>query len=324
MRDSCGKRLTFGLALGLENAVELWRRGHGAGAVEMARTVYKALAPLGEAVLAQVEKHPPRNLHDAETLFGLGMEQRWKRATKEASRPHIASAMDAGAQVQLSLLTRCTVAEAKRFLAPGIAPWDGKARPPAKVPAKVRMGITQALHETMRQGYWSDMAWKVRDRLRRAIGKALRAGGKGRQVYKAVRGVLGRSATAARSWLIAVTETTGALNAGAHAARMARAESAPQGSRTSKEWATKRDARVRDAHEEADGQVVPVGGLFTVGGERCRYPGDITLSAANRCRCRCVAVALEDAATEAAWENEGPWAGPFRPRPFKERGRRGT
>lgn len=310
------ERLTLGLALGRDNAFALWLRGHGAGAVELSRSLASRLGDLGQAMMDAVLRHPPRNAHDIEKLFGLAALDEWERAAKDASRPHLASAMDAGAQVQLSLLYRCTQAEARRIIAPGIVPWDGKARQPAKVPAKVRMGITAALKETMRQPYWGGMAWNVRDRLRQAIGIALRAGGKKRQVYKAVRSVLGRSATAARSWLIAVTETTGALNAGAHAARQARADTMPAGRQPAKEWATMRDQRVRDAHAEADGQQVEQDGLFTVGGETCRYPGDTSLSAANRCRCRCTAITLEDQAQEAAWEQVPPWAGPFRPFPI--------
>lgn len=313
------RQTTVGLAIGKENAVALWLRGHGAGAVELSRSLARRLGAMGDAALEAVRAHPPRNAHDAEKLFGPAFQDRWEQAVRSACRPHLQSAMDAGAQVQLSLLYRCSPAEAKRLLAPGIFVWDGKARPPAKVPAKVRMGITAALKETMRQPYWGDMAWAVRDRLRRAIGIALRAGGKAKDVYKAVRGVVGRTATAARSWLIAVTETTGALNAGAHAARQARADSLPQGRQPRKEWVTKRDARVRDAHEQADGQSVAQDGLFTVGGERCRYPGDITLSPANRCRCRCTAITLEDGADEAAWEQEAPLAGPLKPFPHKPR-----
>lgn len=51
-------------------------------------------------------------------------------------------------------------------------------------------------------------------------------------------------------------------------------------------WIATPGARTRPEHRAADKQVA-VGGFFTVGGERCRYPGDPLLSAGMRCNCRC-------------------------------------
>lgn len=45
--------------------------------------------------------------------------------------------------------------------------------------------------------------------------------------------------------------------------------------------------RTREAHEGADGQVVPVGAKFTVGGERLWWPGDPRASLWNIINCRC-------------------------------------
>lgn len=52
-------------------------------------------------------------------------------------------------------------------------------------------------------------------------------------------------------------------------------------------WITMEDARVRHDHAEAHGQLVPVGGLFAVGGEFLRYPCDPLGSAAQTINCRC-------------------------------------
>lgn len=53
-------------------------------------------------------------------------------------------------------------------------------------------------------------------------------------------------------------------------------------------WLTRRDARVRDTHEECEGQKRAPGGKFVVGGYVCDYPGDPTLPAGERCGCRCI------------------------------------
>lgn len=59
-----------------------------------------------------------------------------------------------------------------------------------------------------------------------------------------------------------------------------------------KRWVSQRDEKVREAHDEADGQEVPVDEPFTVGGELLMYPGDTSLGATakNIINCRCYIV----------------------------------
>jgi uncharacterized protein with gpF-like domain len=54
-----------------------------------------------------------------------------------------------------------------------------------------------------------------------------------------------------------------------------------------KEWVSRGDSRVRDAHRAADGQVVPMNMPFIVKGESLQYPGDPAGSASNIVNCRC-------------------------------------
>jgi hypothetical protein len=54
-----------------------------------------------------------------------------------------------------------------------------------------------------------------------------------------------------------------------------------------KEWVSRGDSRVRDAHIAADGQVVAVNMPFIVKGESLMYPGDPAGSASNIINCRC-------------------------------------
>ncbi len=65
--------------------------------------------------------------------------------------------------------------------------------------------------------------------------------------------------------------------------------SAPE---TKKRWVTKRDKKVRETHNHADGQTVPVNESFIVGGAFMMYPGDRTAPVEETANCRCVMVAV--------------------------------
>lgn len=84
-----------------------------------------------------------------------------------------------------------------------------------------------------------------------------------------------------RSMAIARTETTAAANFASFTA----AETT--GVRMTKEWFTMGDARVRDAHADAEGQTVPIDEPFVVDEEELMYPGDPAGSAENVIECRC-------------------------------------
>jgi hypothetical protein len=88
---------------------------------------------------------------------------------------------------------------------------------------------------------------------------------------------------------IAEIQTHTAINGGKEAMRE---QLVVRGLIAGKRWNTVGDERVRDAHADAEGQEVPVGQEFIVGGERARYPGDPRLSLANRIGCRCWATSV--------------------------------
>lgn len=54
-----------------------------------------------------------------------------------------------------------------------------------------------------------------------------------------------------------------------------------------KEWVSSHDTKVRPSHRDADGQQVPVGGTFMVGGFPMRYPGDPLGPPDEVVGCRC-------------------------------------
>jgi uncharacterized protein with gpF-like domain len=57
-----------------------------------------------------------------------------------------------------------------------------------------------------------------------------------------------------------------------------------------KQWLTSGNPNVREAHEEANGQVVGADESFEVGGEQLRFPGDPDGSPENIINCHCVAI----------------------------------
>lgn len=96
----------------------------------------------------------------------------------------------------------------------------------------------------------------------------------------------GRAVTVAR------TETIGALNFG-------RFDSFREMDRTlgggmQSMWLATIDPRTRLDHAHADGQRVPVGQPFLVGGEKLMFPGDPSGSAANVINCRCTTLLVSE------------------------------
>lgn len=84
------------------------------------------------------------------------------------------------------------------------------------------------------------------------------------------------------------TAVTGAQNAGRQDSYIAAEK---MGIDLEREWVSTLDARTREEHAMADGQVVGVDEPFTVGGEKLMYPGDRNGSPWNVYNCRCTQIA---------------------------------
>ncbi|ORX22484.1 phage portal protein [Thermoanaerobacterium sp. PSU-2] len=108
------------------------------------------------------------------------------------------------------------------------------------------------------------------------------------QIMRRVAEVFDISATGYRAERIARTETVPAANAGA-------LEGYRQtGLVSRKTWLTAEDERVREWHQEADGQTVGIDEPFIVGGEELDFPGDPNGSAENIIQCRCTVIPVID------------------------------
>lgn len=94
-----------------------------------------------------------------------------------------------------------------------------------------------------------------------------------------------------RATVIARTETIGALNAGrADAFRVVAADS---DERLEMFWLATDDSRTRHSHREAEGQRVPVGSPFIVGGAELRFPGDPLGPPQEVIQCRCTMLLVD-------------------------------
>lgn len=95
-----------------------------------------------------------------------------------------------------------------------------------------------------------------------------------------------------RATVIARTETIGALNAGKMEAYRIIAEDDPD---TSYEvmWLATDDRRTRKTHDQADGQRVPIGSPFIVGGFLLAFPGDPFGPPQEVIQCRCTPLLVE-------------------------------
>lgn len=94
-----------------------------------------------------------------------------------------------------------------------------------------------------------------------------------------------------RAVVVARTETIGALNAGRTDAFTAVTEVLDD-REFEHMWLATADTRTRPTHREADGQRVPLGTPFTVGGHQLARPGDPTAPGSEVIQCRCTTLLL--------------------------------
>lgn len=94
-----------------------------------------------------------------------------------------------------------------------------------------------------------------------------------------------------RATTVARTESIGALNFSRNDSFHALAEET--GDEFEKVWLSTIDNRTRDTHRAADGQRVPVGESFIVGGFELEFPGDPDGPAEEIINCRCTMLLVE-------------------------------
>lgn len=133
------------------------------------------------------------------------------------------------------------------------------------------------------------------EQIQAALNEGVRLGESIDDIAARVRGVFAEASTN-RATVIARTEVISAYNGSA----VLGASTLPADVVAAQEWIATRDARTRSAHAAVDGQVVPIGTAFDVGGDSLAYPGDPAGRARNTVQCRCtVAFLTPEEAAEA-------------------------
>ncbi|MGE0537258.1 MAG: phage minor head protein [Pirellulales bacterium] len=156
------------------------------------------------------------------------------------------------------------------------------------LPAPVYEAIDRTIGQTLRRPYWQGVGRTTRENIHQAILEGIDEGDSQDALATRVRRALAGTGAEERALIIARTESTGALNAGHHAARQ---QLIQEGLIGGSEWVTMGDDVVRETHLAADGQTIGAHEQFSIGGELCPYPGYFGLSAGERINCRCTTVA---------------------------------
>lgn len=155
-----------------------------------------------------------------------------------------------------------------------------------------QLWLDQYMKELLSQPYWNDVGDGIEDDLSRLLKEYTEQGLGTREMADRLRDDF-YDLSLVRAQRIARTETTGAMNAGAYAARQ---ELKDTGLFAGQEWNTVISDQTRgmDANDEfnhviMDGQEVGMNEQFNVDGEMAPFPGHYSLSAGNRCNCNCFA-----------------------------------
>ena len=129
--------------------------------------------------------------------------------------------------------------------------------------------------------------------VREASVDRLRAGVEIPELRKEIEDIAGVSRS--RAAAVARTETLGAYNGGDLDGAVALGDAGP----VAKRWLSTSDGRTRETHAAADGQVVPFGEPFIVGGVEMARPLDPAGPASEVVNCRCVMLMFFEGDEEA-------------------------
>lgn len=167
------------------------------------------------------------------------------------------------------------------------------------LPKKIVDSVGGFVGNILNYDYWAGMVQTTKDEMNTGLKDASEKGETGtRAIDAALSHALNASRSFKRADSIAEGESVTAINGGQNTTRV---ELATVGIVGRKKWWTMGDARVRESHRKAHGQIVGINEKFTleldepngiVGLYECDFPGDPSLPPAARCRCRCTAISL--------------------------------
>lgn len=262
-----------------EMHLKLFLKQQAVGEKRLTRRLASVFRDLGDSLLRSLREAAERGpLSSAMVLTEPTGE--WQTRLNAAARLPLMQQALVGCQTEWELF-------APRKSSGGI---DTSNLPPAimilalNLPFEVREPTREYVESLLRQPWWQDLSRSVLNEVGEAIQAAVLDGKTRQELSEQLQDILGPAAAEARARRIARTETVAALN---HGHDIARQRLAQAGLLKAKVWLSVLCPTTRAAHAEAHGQQVPPLSDFTVGGERCAYPGDQRLSAWNRINCLC-------------------------------------
>lgn len=248
-------------------------RSQWAGAFRSAESAIKSAASLA---LGELNREIIESATRGDFQWSTMQTSRFSEKLKDSLKKSIAAAGRAGMAAEVALAKEARVVQ-KSYL-DDIMFGDERGR-----------YMRSYVDELLGQPYWDDVVSGYMDEVSSLIRQAGRDGLSSREITETlIRDLPNMSES--RAERIAITEATGAVNAGAHSTRLSVASMVSH-----IEWSSLLDMETRGtrpsdrfSHVEMDGATVALGEDFNVGGELAPFPGHYSLSAANRVNCRCI------------------------------------
>jgi len=138
----------------------------------------------------------------------------------------------------------------------------------------------------------NELSETTKEEIRRALAEAYEQGLNADKTATYIREKVGRKISRSRAVLISRTESATAANLG----KRTGAESwlSENNEKGYKQWIGRNDGRERITHIELNDDIIPMEQDFRVGNDKGQYPGDVRLSADERCNCRCTVIYLSE------------------------------
>lgn len=237
---------------------------------------------LGEMVESAIDQ--ARSLDTVPSVDQVFRPEDWVEPVREVAAESLGKLMVSGVELESEAVEKGVWSDWSKDGIDDIGLDQLLTELPPEVAAEVQAELGQAIG----QPHWRSLPRGVRDDLASVLGQSIEAGESASQAVERLRETM-PEINKMRALRIARTETTGALNAGQ---QVTRNRLARQGLVTKKEWVSTLDGSTRQTHTDANGQKVEATGLFTLGNQTARFPGDSSLSGEERANCRCTSVSI--------------------------------
>ena len=248
--------------------VALFEKQHANSQAAFARIMRGFFDQQVESILAEVRKAGDLPA-SVENMF---QPEQWDDDLRRTAGEGLALLMGRGAAMEFARLHTRDAAEIVGDLEFGFS-----------LPPDVVTGMRAEMTATLQQPYWSQVNATTQGKLSTVLEGSVAAGHNLDEFAAAIQDAMGPGWSKNRALIVARTETTGALNAGSHAARLDLMQS---GDVRANEWLAILDSAVRPTHAGLDGKLSKAPDfLFQVGNQRVPYPGHHALIASQRINC---------------------------------------